>query len=230
MGCEKSVLSVNPGVQTQFTYFSQNQGLISRLLGIFSEGDDPSGIQGGIDVIVAAVNIQSMFGQSSRCYGNHHGTQFSGGMVILLNPIDNSLAGSEIHHPFAGNRHGDCSPLSGVLPFGLDCHQGIPKGVQVSLGVQVLKHFALFGGRGDRVKNSCVGNQRFSIQYQLIPVACDLFPRLFGGGYFLFISDRSASWILGSCQNVPVMNELPGYKAFSVRLQINNSLLDPLFH
>ena len=84
-------------------------------------------------------------------------------MVILLDAVDDSLAGGEVDDALAADGVGDGATLSGVLAFSLNGDGVVAKDVEMAFGVGLLEEFAALGGGGDGIKHAGVGDTRLSV-------------------------------------------------------------------
>lgn len=103
VGGEKAVLNVHARGERLFGDLAEDEGLVGGLLGVLGEHHDPAGIEGGVDVVVPAVYVESMFGQGSGGDLQHHGREFSGGVVVLLDAVDDALSRSEVDGTLPGD-------------------------------------------------------------------------------------------------------------------------------
>ncbi len=127
--CQEAVLDVDRRCQREFGHFAGDEGLVGRLLGITGHQHDPARVQRRIDVVMAAVDVECMFGQGAGGHFQDHRGQFSRGVVILFDSIHDPLAGSEVDNSLAGCRISDGSTLSGMLPFCFDGDLGAAEDV-----------------------------------------------------------------------------------------------------
>ena len=95
---QESVLHVHSRSETQLGHATDDQRLVGRLLGVLGEQDDPPDIECAVYVIVAAMHIQRMLGQRPGDHLDHHGRGLSGGVIVLLDAVDDALARSEVDH------------------------------------------------------------------------------------------------------------------------------------
>ena len=92
MGCEKAILDVHSRCQRQLGDAPQNHRLVSGLLGIAGKEHDPAGVKRPVNIIMSAVYIEGMLGKGARGDLKDHGRELSGGVIVLLNSIDDALA------------------------------------------------------------------------------------------------------------------------------------------
>ncbi len=156
MGGQEPVLHVDARRERKFGDLAQDQRLVGGLLRILGEEDDPAGIERGVDVVVAAMDVERVLGERAGADLEHHRGEFAGSMVILLDSVDDALAGGEIDRAFAGHRIGDGAALGRVFPLAFDRNLGAAEDVEHALGVSLLIQFALFCRRRDRIKNPAV--------------------------------------------------------------------------
>jgi hypothetical protein len=100
-------------------------------------------------------------------------------VVVLLDAVDDSLAGGEVDHALAADGVGDGAALSRVLAFGLDGYRIVAKGVEVALGIGLLEELAALGGGSDGIEDAGVGDPRFGVvRNELISVSGDANARI----------------------------------------------------
>src|ERR1700730_17809332 len=173
MRSEKSVLHVHSGSQAQFRHAPQNERLVGRLLRVFAEQNDPPGIECAINVVVSAVDVQGVLRESASSHLQNHGRALARRVIILFNAVYDSLARRKIDDPLATDRVRDGSALRCVLTLSLDSNGVVAEDIQFAFRVSLLVKLASLGRRGDRVKDSRVGDASFSvIGDQLISVGC----------------------------------------------------------
>ncbi len=185
VGGQEAVLNVHPWGQGLFGDLAQNDGLVGGLLGVLGEEHDPSHVEGRVDVVVPAVDVEGVFGQGPGGDFKHHGAQLARGVVVLLDSVDDALSGGEIDGPFAGDGLSDGAALGCVLPLALDREGGSAENVELTLGPGVFVHLAHLGGGGDGVEDAGIGNPSFRVKsYELVAVGGDSDSWVFWfGGY-----------------------------------------------
>src|SRR2546427_9987007 len=94
--------------------------MVAGLLGILAEEDDPPRVDRAVHVVVPAVRVQSVLREGAGGNFQHHGGALAGSVVVLLNAINDALAGRVIHDPFPAHGVRDGAALSGMLALGLD--------------------------------------------------------------------------------------------------------------
>ena len=171
---QEPVLGIDSRRKTQFRHPPDDQRLVRRLLGIFGEKDDPTGIQGRIDVIVAAMNVEGVFGQGPGRDLHHHRRALAGCVVVLFETVNDALPRREIDRPLAGNGERYRAALCGVLSLRFDGQFRPAEDVQLALRERLLVHFAHFGGRCDRVEDPAVRQAGLCVVAdQLVAVGSD---------------------------------------------------------
>src|ERR1022692_145929 len=152
----------------------QDDRLVGRLLGVLRDQHRPARVEGGVEVVVAAMDVQRVLCQRPGAYLEHHCRELSRRVVVLLHRIDDALPGGEIDRPPALHGIGRCAPLGGVLALRLDGHLLLPPHVQFTLGVGLLVDLAALGRGGDRVEYPAFGDPRLHmLGDQLVAVAGD---------------------------------------------------------
>jgi hypothetical protein len=163
VGGEEPVHDVHAGGQGEFRDAAEDEGLVGGLLGVLAEDHDPAGVEGAVDVVVSAVDVEGVLGEGASADLEHHGRPFARCVVVLFDAVDHALAGGKVDHPLAAHRVGDGATLGGVLAFGLDGDGVAAKDVEVSLGVGLLEELAAFCRWGDRVEHAGVGDARLGV-------------------------------------------------------------------
>jgi hypothetical protein len=163
VGREEPVLDVHPRRQTQLGHAPQDEGLIGRLLRILAEDHDPAGVERAVDVVVPAVDVERVFGQRSRRDLEHHRRALARRVVILLDAVDDALAGGVVDDPFAAHGVRDGSALGGVLAFGLDRNRAAAEHVQIAFSERLLVQLASLCRGSDRVEDAGVCYPRFGV-------------------------------------------------------------------
>ena len=180
VGGKKTILDVHARGERLLGHAAQHERLVGGLLSVFGEEHDPAGIECGIDVVVATVDIKGVFGESAGADLEHHGAEFAGSVVVLLDAVNDALAGGEVDGAFAGDRGGDGTALGGVLTLGFDGEGGAAKDIELSFGAGEFEHFAHLGGRSDGIINPGLGNACFGVgSHELITVGGDPDTRIF---------------------------------------------------
>ncbi len=117
---EEAVHDVHARRERELGDAAQDERLVGGLLRVLAEEHDPAGVERAIDVVVAAVHVQRVLGQRARADFEHHRRALAGRVIVLLNAVDNALAGGEVDHALAADRVRDGAALGRVLAFGLD--------------------------------------------------------------------------------------------------------------
>ena len=120
VGGEHAVLDVHARVERQFVDLAEDDGLVGRLLGVLGDDHRPAGVERGVEIVVAAMDVERVLGQGAGADFEHHGGEFAGRVVILLHGIDDALAGSEIDRALAADRERRRAALRGMFAFGFD--------------------------------------------------------------------------------------------------------------
>lgn len=181
MGGEHAVLNVHAGIESELIDLAQDDGLIGGLLGIAGHEHGPAGVESGVKVVVTAMDIESVLGESAGTDLEDHGGELAGSVIVLLHGIDDALAGSEIDGAAAGNGKGGGTTLGGVFAFTFDGDFLLAPDVEFALCIRALVDFTAFGGRSDRVEDASFGHARFHILGdELIPVTSDGNAGIFG--------------------------------------------------
>jgi hypothetical protein len=84
-------------------------------------------------------------------------------VVVLLDAVDDALAGGEVDHALAADGVGDGAALGRVLAFGLNGDGVVAEDVQVALGIGLLEELAALGGGGDGIEHAGVGDARLGV-------------------------------------------------------------------
>ena len=84
-------------------------------------------------------------------------------MVVLLDAVDDALAGGEVDHALAADGVGDGAALGRVLAFGLDGDGVVAEDVQMALGIGLLEELAALGGGRDGIEDAGVGDARLGV-------------------------------------------------------------------
>ncbi|MBV6516708.1 MAG: hypothetical protein HPKKFMNG_02396 [Planctomycetes bacterium] len=160
---EESVLDVDSRRQGEFGDAPQDYGLVGRLLGVLGKEHDPAGIQGGIDVVVAAVNVEGVAGKRAGSDLDDHGRELARRVIVLLQAVNQALTRGEVDHAPSGHGGGDGSALGGVLALGLDGDLLAAKHVQLSFGPGKLVILAHLGAGRDGVEHAGIGDARLGV-------------------------------------------------------------------
>ncbi len=160
---EEPVHDIHAGGQRKLGDAAKDEGLVGGLLGVLAEDHDPAGVEGAVDVVVSAVDVEGVLGKGAGADLEHHGGTLAGGMVILLDAIDDTLAGGEVDHALAADGVSDGAALGSVLAFGLDGDGIVAEHVQMTLSVGLLEELATFSGGGDGVEHAGVGDARLGV-------------------------------------------------------------------
>ena len=171
---EEAVHDVHAGRQAELGHAPQDQRLVGRLLGVLAEDDDPAGVERAVDVVVPAVHVQRVLGQRARRHLQHHRRALAGGVVVLLDAVDDALAGGVVDDALPADRVRDGAALGRVLAFGLDGDRVVAEDVELALGKRLLVELAAFSRRRDGIEDTGVGDARFGVVgNQLVPVGGD---------------------------------------------------------
>ena len=160
---EEAVHDVHARRERELGDAAQDEGLVGGLLRVFAEDHDPAGVERAVDVVVAAVHVEGVLGERARAHFKHHGRALAGRVVVLLDAVDDALAGGEVDHALAADGVGDGAALGRVLAFGLDGDGVVAKDVQVALGIGLLEELAALGGGGDGIEHAGVGDARLGV-------------------------------------------------------------------
>ena len=111
---------------------------------------------------------------SARADFEDHGAALAGRVVILLNAVDDTLAGGEVDYALAADGVGNGATLGRVFAFRFNGNRIVAKDVQVAFGVGLLEQLATLSGGGDGVKHAGVGDARLGVVGdKLVSVCCD---------------------------------------------------------
>ena len=166
-----------PGRQTQLGDPPQDERLVGGLLRVLAEDDDPARIERAVDIVVAAVHVEGVLGQRARRDLQHHRRALAGGVVILLDAVDDALAGGVVDDALAADRVRDGAALRGVLAFGFDRDRVLAEDVEFALGECLLIQLAALGGRRDGIEDAGVGDTGLGVVgNQLVAVGGDADP------------------------------------------------------
>ena len=152
-----------PGRQAELGDAAQDERLVGGLLGVLAEDDDPAGVERAVDVVVPAVHVQGVLGQRARGHFQHHRRALAGRVVVLLDAVDDALAGGVVDDALAADRVRDRAALRGVLAFGFDGDRVAAEDVELALGERLLVQLAAFGRGRDRIEDAGVGDARFGV-------------------------------------------------------------------
>ena len=174
VGGEEAVHDVHAGRERELGDAAQDEGLVGGLLRVLAEDHDPAGVERAVDVVVAAVDVEGVLGERARADFEHHGRSLAGGVVVLLDAIDDALAGGEVDHALAADGVGDGAALGRVLAFGLDGDGVVAEDVQVAFRIGLLEELAAFGGRRNGIEHAGVGDAGLGvIRDELVAVGGD---------------------------------------------------------
>ena len=119
-----------------------------------------------------AVDVQSVLREGAGGNFQHHRGALAGSVVVLLNAINDALAGRVIHDPFPAHGVRDGAALSGMLALGLDSDRVLAEDVELALGERLLVQLAALGRWCDGVEDAGIGNAGFGVvRNQLVPVS-----------------------------------------------------------
>ena len=143
--------------------------MVGGLLRVLGEHDDPTGIERPINIVVAAVHVEGMLGHSP-CHDlqNHRGT-LARGVIVLLDSINDALAGGKVDNALPTDGVGNRAALGGMFSLRLHGQATPSKYVQAPFGERLLVEFTSFGRRRDRVEDPGVGDARFVTDPALDP-------------------------------------------------------------
>ncbi len=163
MGGEEAVHHVHPRGQTQFRDPPQDKRLVRGLLGVLAKDDDPAGVEGAVDVVMAAMDVQRVLGERASRHFQDHRRALAGSVVILLDTVDDPLARGVVDDPFATDGVCDGAALRRVFAFGFDGYGIAAKGIELPLGKGLLVQLTAFRGRRDRVEDSGIRDAGFRV-------------------------------------------------------------------
>ena len=166
----------------------------------------PAGVERGVEIVVAAMHVERVFGQRAGADLEDHRREFSRRVVVLLHRVNDALAGGEIDGAAARDGVGGGATLRGVFAFGFDGDFLLAPDVEFTLSEGPLVNLAAFGRRRDRIKHAAFGDSRLDVlRDELVAVARDRTPGYFGaevrlevrGGYGRSVFfDRTACYDL----------------------------------
>jgi hypothetical protein len=84
-------------------------------------------------------------------------------VIVLLDAVDDALAGGEVDHALAADGVGDGSALGRVFALGFNGDGVVAEDVQVALGIGLLEEFAALGGRRNGIEDAGVGDARLGV-------------------------------------------------------------------
>ena len=157
MGGEEAVLHVQERSLGILGDAPRDQGEIAGLLRIAGVDDAPAAIGHAVDVVVAGVDVERLRGQSPGADVENDGQALAGDRVQDLLHQDESLAGSEVGDPAAGDRETLAGGGRAVLGLRLDEGEFLTPEVLLAVGDLGLVAAAHGGGRSDRI---CAGALR----------------------------------------------------------------------
>ena len=120
MGGEHAVLDVHARVERQFVDLAEDDGLVGGLLGVLADEHGPARVERGVEIVVAAMDVEGVLGEGAGADFEHHGGELAGRVIILLHGVGDALAGGEIDRALAADGEGRGAALRGVFAFGLD--------------------------------------------------------------------------------------------------------------
>ena len=180
MGGEHAVLNVHSGVKSEFIDLAQDDSLVSSLLRVLRKEDRPSGIEGRINIIMSAVDIQGVFGESAGTDLKHHGRAFPRRVVILFHRVGQSLPRGKVHHPAPGDSESGGATLGRMFPLGFNRDFLVAPDIELPFGVGGLVNFPTLGRGGDGIEHSTFCNAHLHmLGNQLIAVTGNGNPRVF---------------------------------------------------
>ena len=178
---EEAVLDIHTRSEGFFGYLAEDYRLVGRLLSVLGEKHDPAYIEGSVNVVVPAMDIEGVLGEGTSGDLEYHCRELAWSMVVLLDTVDDPLAGGEIDRSLAGNGGGDGAPLGGVFAFALDRGGGASKDVELTLGSSKFVHLAHFRRRRNRIIDPRFGNACFRVGgYELISIRGNAYTRILG--------------------------------------------------
>ena len=163
VGGEHAVLDVHAGVERELGDAAEKDGLVGGLLGVAGHEHGPAGVEGGVEIVVGAVDVEGVLGQGAGADLEDHRREFAGRVVILLHGVDDALAGGEVDGAAAGDGVGGGAALGGVFALGFDGDFLVAPDVQLPLREGLLIDLAALGGRRDRVKYAALGDARLDV-------------------------------------------------------------------
>jgi hypothetical protein len=181
VGRQHAVLDVHARIEGKLVDLAQDDGLVGGLLGVLAHDHRPAGVQRGVEIVVAAMDVEGVLGQRARADFQDHGGKFARRVVILLHRVNDALAGSEIHRAAAGDGKRGRAPLRGVLAFGLDGDFLLAPNVEFALREGSLVNLAPFGRGRDGIENAAFGDADFNVLGdQRLPLQVTRTPGYFG--------------------------------------------------
>ncbi len=66
-----------PGIERQLVDLAQDDRLVGRLLGVLGHQHGPARVEGGVEVVVAAMDVEGVLGQGARADLEHHGRELA---------------------------------------------------------------------------------------------------------------------------------------------------------
>ena len=69
---------------------------VGGLLRVARHEHDPPDVERGVDVVVTAVDVERVLRERARGDLDHHRRELAGGVVVLLDAVDDALAGREV--------------------------------------------------------------------------------------------------------------------------------------
>src|SRR5271169_6409425 len=104
-----------------------------------------------------------MLGERPSAHFQDHRGALSRRVIILLNPVDDSLTRRKIANPLAAYGVRNSAALRRVLTLGFYRNGAMAEDVQFSFSEGLLIQLSPLGGRRDRVKNPRIRDARFRI-------------------------------------------------------------------
>jgi hypothetical protein len=166
--------------------------MIRRLLRIFANHHRPTRVQRRIEIVVPAMDIQSVLRQRARADFQNHRREFPWRVVILLHRVHDALAGGEVHGPASRDRISSRATLRRMFAFAFDGDFLRAENIQLTLRERLLVDFPAFSRRRDRIKDAAFSDARLDIlSDELIAVASHPNARIF--------RDASSGLAFGPC-------------------------------
>ena len=172
-----------PGIERQLVDLAEDDGLVGYTAGVLADDHRPARVECGVEIVVAAMDVEGVLGEGAGADLEHHGGELAGRVIILLHGVGEALAGGEIDRAFAADGEGRGSALRGVLAFRLDGDFLMAPDIQFTGGIGALVNFAALGGRRDGVEDAALGDARLDVfGHEEIAVAGDADAGIFGRG------------------------------------------------
>ena len=182
MGGEHAVLDVHTRVERQFVDLAENDALVGCLLGVLGDDHRPASVERGVEIVVAAMDVEGVLGEGAGADFEHHGGELAGRVIVLLHGVSDALAGGEIDRALAADRVRRGAALRGMFTFGFDRDFLMAPDVQFTRRIGALVNLAALSGGRDGVKDAALGDAGLDVLgHQEIAVAGDADAGIFGG-------------------------------------------------